>query len=130
MGGGFRELRTLLAHGVDLSSALFEILITGRAPSIELPWTARRHCSVQFLGGEPGEELAGADPLAVYELPGVLLAEVFLEPGERVPEMRSSHDRIGVVLAGGPDSASARARTEAAAAALAANLEFVSRTES
>ncbi|HTJ70952.1 MAG TPA: ATP-grasp domain-containing protein [Actinospica sp.] len=115
---------TELAHGIDVPGALIEILTTGHAPKVDLTWTAQRHCSVQFLAADPGSTLRAADPLAVYELPGVLLADVFLTPGERVPVLRSSHDRIAAVLVEGPDGPTTRARAEAAASALSASLEF------
>jgi biotin carboxylase len=107
-----------LAYGLDIPGALLEILTTGRAPAA-LPAAPTRHCSVQFLTGPAGAVLADADAYAPYESAGVLLADVLLEPGDTVPELRSAMNRIGLVLAEAADGPTARARAEAAATALA-----------
>lgn len=107
-----------LAYGLDIPGALLEILTTGRAPA-DLPTVPTRHCSVQFLTGPAGAVLAEADAYAPYESAGVLLANVLLEPGETVPELRSAMSRIGLVLAEAQDGPTARARAQAAAAVLA-----------
>lgn len=107
-----------LAYGFNAPGILLEILTTGRAPA-GLPDAPTRHCSVQYLSGPAGAVLVDADAYAPYELPGVALSAVLLEPGDTVPELRSAMNRIGLVLAEAEDGPTARARTAAAAAALA-----------
>lgn len=101
------------AYPVDLVASFYRVMKGEQLPA-PLPARAERAASVQFLVGEPGilEEVTGLEEARA--LPGVTSCAVAMSPGDRVPEVRSSWDRLGSALAVGATPAEAAARAQAA----------------
>ncbi|MGC4804628.1 ATP-grasp domain-containing protein [Micromonospora sp. DT233] len=101
-----------LAYGGSLVADLVTVL-SGRSPV--RPDRAVRGAAVRFLTAEPGlvTTVRGTD--AARATPGVVDLRVTAAPGDRVGALESSWDRVGRVLATGPDAGSAaRAAADAA----------------
>jgi biotin carboxylase len=73
-------------------------LLSGRPLPQPPPVRARKAAAVRFLGAEPGivDSVAGVDEAA--SAPGVVGCSVDVAPGDPVPELRSSWDRVGEVM--------------------------------
>ncbi|WP_194922863.1 ATP-grasp domain-containing protein [Catenulispora pinisilvae] len=104
------------AYPVDIVQAYVDIL-SGRAPSVELPARARRAASVRFTSAQPGVVTAIRGVEAAGASEGVFYAGAAVEVGGRVNKLRSSGDRpaFAAVTADTPAEA---LRLAAAAAAL------------
>lgn len=89
---------------VDLYDALIAVLI-GQDPGLPSPTSlaAERLASVWFPTAPPGELAAvhGAAEVAASE--GVVKIEIDVEPGHQIHELRSSMDRLGMVIYQAPD---------------------------
>jgi len=98
------------AYGFD-PVRTYQRLMAGEPPDGPLPRQAASAAAVRFLAAAPGL-VEAVDGLAeARAIPGVLDVDVSVAPGDRVPELRSSWDRVGHVAV--------RAETPAAAARLA-----------
>jgi biotin carboxylase len=104
-----------LAYGTSLVQALLAVL-SGERP--DLPAAARRASAIRFVTASPGTITAITGIDAAQAAEGVVLAEVSAAVGDEVPELRSSWDRIGEVMAVGATPAEAAANAAAAAAAV------------
>jgi biotin carboxylase len=111
-GDGIAELIER-AYPVELATHYYA-LMRGEAPP-PLPHRARGAAAVRFLDIEPGR-IKAVDGLAeAAAMPGVVHASVTAAPGDTVPPLRSSWDRIGSVMACADTPAEATARAVAAA---------------
>lgn len=115
-----------LAYGTRIRLAVIDLL-AGRP--VSLPHTARLTSAIRFLAAEPGTvtEVAGAD--AARALPGVRAVEVEVEAGQEVRPWASSWDRVGHVIATGPDADTTRRRVMDADATIRISTDARSTTE-
>ncbi|MET0763901.1 MAG: ATP-grasp domain-containing protein [Blastococcus sp.] len=99
-----------LAYGLRLDLALIELL-AGRFPA--MPATASRAAAIRFLTAPPGRvtRIDGLPDLARAVVPPEE-AHVDVSVGDEVSPVRSSWDRLGHVVAVGPDGTEAWARAE------------------
>jgi biotin carboxylase len=104
-----------LAYGGRLGRDLLTLL-AGRA--LARPDRATGGAAVQFLLPAPGVVTAVDGIERARQLPGVQGIDLNLRPGDVVVPMRSSTDRVGSVLATGPDAGTAQRRAADAAAAI------------
>jgi biotin carboxylase len=116
LGGDFIATDlTLLSTGVNMVRAAIDVAL-GRKPDVA-PRCAQG-AAVRYLSHVPGKvlEVRGVDE--ARSLPGVEVAEVYVNVGDEVGAIRSSLDRIGHVLATGTSAAEAASRAERAAASI------------
>jgi biotin carboxylase len=88
----------------------------GRTPSF--PQAAEQSAAIEFFRVAPGEIVSIDGEAEARALPGVRDLKITAEPGARVAEWASSFDRIGYVVAVGPDAHQARDRAARAASTI------------
>ena len=118
-GGRDSELRALLSPQDPIEVHLRQLL--GEDIDVERdlgPGAIVRAGCVRFLLAAPGTLRAVVGLEDVRARPGVRSVGLFLEPGQRVPELRSGAARAGYLIAVGASRAEAVAEAEAAASAL------------
>jgi len=101
-----------LAYGTNLARELLRTL-GGEEP--DLPAQATAGAAIRFLTAAPGRVAAVRGDAAARAVPGVRRVAVAVAPGGHVVPVRSSWDRVGEVLATGPDAGAAWAAANAAA---------------
>lgn len=101
------------AYPVDLVGGYYAVMKGASLPE-PLPGRPAGAAAVRFLHVEPGVVTAVDGLAQARAVPGVIACEVSVLPGDRVHELRSSWDRIGVVTLGAPTPAEATRRAEAA----------------
>lgn len=84
------------AYPVELAKAYYTVMRGERPPP--LPERAAGAAAVRFLQVEAGTVTAVSGVAAAAALPGVVHASVTVGPGDTVPKLRSSWDRIGSVM--------------------------------
>jgi len=101
-----------LSCGVDLMETVIRVAL-GEDPAVTPRW--ERGSAIRYLRVPPGviASIDGAE--AAASVSGVVDVHFDMNPGDRVPELRSSSDRVGHVVAEGPG---AREAAEAAEKAL------------
>jgi len=114
LGGDY--ISTVLARlstGVNMVEAAI-CLALGRSPNV-VP-TAHRGAAIAYLTPAPGivRSIEGLE--AARAVPGVEEVQLEVRAGDRVTDLRSSLDRVGHVIASGPDAPSADAAVLRAAA--------------
>ena len=117
------ELDRLAEHGagIDLLEVALRQALGEDVPDwLIAPADEQRPVAVRFLTAEPGPlpvgRVRGVGTLAkVLAFPGVVEAEVDLEPGDRIGPLRSGDDRYGYVLTVADTNLEALERAEAAA---------------
>ncbi|QHO91315.1 hypothetical protein CWT12_08305 [Actinomyces sp. 432] len=82
--------------------------------SIEVPASSGRAAAIRFLTAPEGVLRAFSGIEAARTVPGVEAVITLAEPGEQITPLHSSTDRLGVVVASGPDRATAVAACEQA----------------
>jgi biotin carboxylase len=118
-GGQMADL-AFHALGVDLIEIALKQALGEEAPDeIVLPRHSRP-TAIRFLTARPGplplgkvRKVSGLD--RVLQAPGVVQADVFLQPGETIRPVRLDGDRRGYVIATGQTNVQALERAEAAA---------------
>jgi len=118
-GGQMADL-AFHALGVDLIEIALKQALGEEAPDeIVLPRYSRP-TAIRFLTARPGplplgkvRKVSGLD--RVLQAPGVVQADVFLQPGETIRPVRLDGDRRGYVIATGQTNVQALERAEAAA---------------
>jgi biotin carboxylase len=105
-----------LAHGFNLSDTWLRLLAGETPRSLPAPGMG---AAIRFLSPRPGRVEAVKGVPEALELPGVIRARVTCKPGDQLGELRSSWDRIGWVIAVGPDARTADARAAGAASSIA-----------
>ncbi len=103
------------AWGFDVAAAYLELL-TGGMPAV--PERPVGGAAIRFLAPAPGRVSAVHGTDRAREVPHVIEVEVDVVAGDRVPELHSSWDRCGHVVAAAPTPAAAAAATAAAVAAI------------
>ncbi|WIM95002.1 ATP-grasp domain-containing protein [Actinoplanes oblitus] len=102
------------AYRMDLLRSYYA-LMSGADVTAGLPRRAAGGAAVHFVTAAPGlvEQVSGVEDARAVD--GVFLVQVTAGPGDRVPALRSSWDRAGIVMATGADGGEAlrRARTAA-----------------
>ncbi|MFF5447377.1 ATP-grasp domain-containing protein [Streptomyces sp. NPDC012888] len=99
------------AYGIDLEEWIvawqFRLI-----PALTERPAARCAAATRFLSAAAGEvvEIAGADEARALD--GVIDVETTVKPGDTVGELRGNWDRVGQVLATGPDTEAAVATAE------------------
>jgi biotin carboxylase len=106
------HILTLVQHawGFDPYAAYLQLL---RGTRPDLPARPRQAAAVRFVTAQPGIVQQVPDPglvAAALASPGVFDAHVDAAPGLPVGPLRSSWDRLGHVIATGPDAAVAEQR--------------------
>jgi len=101
-----------LSCGVDLMETVIRIAL-GEDPAVTPKW--ERGSAIRYLQVSPGVIASIEGVEAAGSVRGVVDVHLDMSPGDRVPELRSSSDRVGHVVAEG---ASAREAAEAAEKAL------------
>ena len=115
-GGDFMGTHmTPFSVGVDMNRAVVQIA-TGSHPQIS-PRTGRA-IAVRYLLPKPGVVQSVFIPPDVLLDPDLVDAVVYVHPGDHIPQVRSSLDRAGHVLALGDDTASAIQRAKRLAQAI------------
>ncbi|MGW5049581.1 ATP-grasp domain-containing protein [Actinokineospora sp. NPDC004072] len=85
------------AYPVPLAASYYAVM-RGERPD-PLPTRARHTAAVRFLRLDPGEVTAVAGVEEAAAVPGVVRASLSVGVGDHVPELRSSWDRAGSVMA-------------------------------
>ncbi|GAA1228763.1 hypothetical protein GCM10009665_19000 [Kitasatospora nipponensis] len=103
-----------LAYPVELLRCYYAVM-QGRELPGELPRQAAGGAAVRFLTTEPGvvEGVRGLEE--ARRAAGVVLVDVALAPGDSFAGLRSSWDRVGIVMVTADSPAEALRRAEAAA---------------
>lgn len=105
----------LLAHAFGFDPIrTFQRVMSGEPLDGPLPRQAGSAAAVRFLAAGPGRVDAVAGVEEARALPGVLDVDVAVAPGDRIPEMRSSWDRVGHVEVQAPTPAAAARLAEEA----------------
>jgi biotin carboxylase len=116
LAGGQIPILVRLATGIDLIGAVVDRAIGRRAA---LPPPGPGHASIRFLVAPTSGRLAGVEGrVAALELPGVVDVAVTARPGDVVGGTGSFLDRLGWVIAAGPDGPAVAETAEAALARL------------
>ena len=113
-GGGIIDL-VERAYPVKLNQAYLDVM-SGEPVSVELPRKAEGGSAIRFVDLEPGliAKVSGLE--AAQSAPGVYYANVYCEPGEQFPGVRSCLDRPGFAATTGDSPAEALRLAEEAAA--------------
>jgi len=97
------------AYSIELIQSFWTVM-KGLSLPQPLPRSAERGAAVRFLHVGPGT-VASVDGLdEARAVPCVTWCDVGVEPGDPVPEMRSSWDRVGSAMAVAPTAAEAMAQ--------------------
>jgi biotin carboxylase len=116
LAGGQIPVLVRLATGNDLIGAVVDRAI-GRQAALPPPGSG--HASIRFLVAPTAGRLAGVDGRkAAREVPGVVDMAVTARPGDVVGGTGSFLDRLGWVMAAGPERAAVESAAEAALALL------------
>jgi biotin carboxylase len=115
-------IHRMLEHaipGIELYGLIIDDMLG--LPSVPGPLTPTRGAAVRYLVPPPGRLLAveGWDEVRAH--PAVLHAELTVGPGDEVPPLRRSSDRVGLIVVGADSSARARELAEE----LASSVRFV-----
>jgi argininosuccinate lyase len=120
LAGGMIPTLIELAIGVDLIDCTLA-RATGSPP--ELTPLRLVHTSIRFVVAMDSGTVQGVKGLeAARTGHGVRLAEFSVRPGARVSLSHSFLDRVGYVIATGPDAASAAARAQSALAEMSVEI--------
>lgn len=108
------EIGTLvsLAYDFPMTTAYLEVLLGGRPT---LPRRPSRGAAIRFLTAPPGVVEAVTGVAEAERAAGVRTVRVTASEGQVLAPVTSSWDRVGYVLATGPDAATAQARAAEAA---------------
>lgn len=104
-----------VAWGIDLMG-LYTSMMAGRLDPALLPEGPTGHAAVAYSEAAPGTVTAVTGEDAAGEADGAFLVMVLVKAGEQVRPLRSSHDRVALVMATGDTAAEATARATDAAA--------------
>lgn len=96
----------LAATGVDLYDCAIAAAL-GQPPVVER--SADQQVCIWFPTSDPGLITSITDSATIEAIPGVVKAEIDYEPGGEVHPLRSSMDRLGVVIVGADDRAGLQA---------------------
>lgn len=110
-GGGIATHLVPLSTGVDLVRAAIQLAM-GRDVELVPQW--ERGAAIRFLTPQPGRVRSVLGVAEAERIPGVRLVSVAVGPGDLVRPLRDSRDRVGYVIADGPDRAAAIATAERA----------------
>jgi biotin carboxylase len=114
LGGGHDAELCLAATGIDLATLAVRAALGEPISAPEL-WRSRRQGAiVRFLVGPPGELVAVDGIDEALRVPGVLDVQAYRQPGDRLAALSVGADRVGFVLAEGPDRAAAERAAERA----------------
>lgn len=104
-GDWIHALLEYAVPGLELFGLVFDDLL-GRAP-VAPPSAPTRAAAVRYLTPPPGRvlEISGWERVAAH--PAVIHASLDLRPGDRVPQLTRSSDRVGVVVVGAGTAADA-----------------------
>lgn len=101
LGGGFIGSHLVpLSCGFDMVRASVEMAL-GHAPEVVVQ--RRQGAAIRFLQAQPGIVTAVSGVEAVAERPGIVWANVYVQPGERVLPLLDARARVGHVIAVGCD---------------------------
>jgi cysteine synthase A len=104
LAGGMIPELVRYARCINLTSAWMDLLV-GRA--VDVRGTALEHAAIRFLVSTREGRLLGVDGLeSARAIPGVKLVQVDKTPGAAVRPAASALDRLGFIIASGPDRAS------------------------
>lgn len=121
LAGGQIPVLVRLATGLDLVAATVDLAVGETAA---LPPTGPGNASTRFLLAPDEGRLVGVRGLAdAAAEPGVFDVAVTARPGSRVGGTGSFLDRLGYVIAAGPDPGKTRRAAERAVSALSIELE-------
>jgi biotin carboxylase len=124
LAGGQIPVLVHLASGIDLIGAVVD-RATGRRTALPPPGPG--NASIRFVVAPAAGRLAGVDgQAAAREVPGVIDVAVTARPGDVVGGTGSFLDRLGWVMAAGPERAAVEAAVEAAAGLLHPVVEVMS----
>lgn len=84
-----------LSTGVDMVESIIKIAM-GEKPDVEHKF--EKASAVRFLGAEEGtiKSISGVEDAA--KVPGVIRVEMYVKPGDKSVEIKSSLDRLGYVI--------------------------------
>jgi biotin carboxylase len=116
------------AVGVDLVEIALRQALGLDVPDELVTPSFQKPLAIRFLTAQPGPlpvgKVTSVGPLdKVLAFPGVVQADVFLEPGETIRPVRLDGDRRGYVIAVGETNIEALERAEAAATLLDVEVE-------
>ncbi len=117
-GGYFCTHEIPLSTGVEPVRAAIALALGERPDPTAFEPRCERPVCQRYLFPEPGPVVAVEGEARVRRAPGIAYLEVRVRPGEVIPPVRSHPARAGVVIATGSSRAEARARAEAAVAAI------------
>lgn len=121
LAGGMIPELVDYALGIDLLGAWLSLLV---GEAVELAPRRSDYASIRFLVGEREGRLLRVEGVEAAEaVPGVRQVLVSKGPGTRVQAPRDAYDRLGHVIAAGPDRAAAAAAADRGLAALRLVLE-------
>jgi biotin carboxylase len=116
LGGGLDPDVALLASGTSLFRKILGVALSRDDWEHAGPERARHGGAIgKFLIGRPGRVVAIHGLDAARAMPGIMAAEVYVEPGGTVHPLTDGSKRAGHVLAVGADRDEANARAVAAA---------------
>ncbi|HSE38746.1 MAG TPA: ligase, partial [Blastocatellia bacterium] len=116
LAGGFIPRLVRLSLGVDLIEQTIR-LVSGQVPVLER--SLARHASIRFLLPSEDGVFVGADGIdEAKNLPNVIEVNVYAQPESKVERRGDFRDRIGHVIACGPEAHSVRCAAETAHAAI------------
>jgi biotin carboxylase len=116
LAGGQIPVLVRLATGIDLIGAVVDRVVGRR---LTLPPPGPGHASIRFLVAPAAGRLAAVEGrAAAFEVPGVVDVAVTARPGDVVGGTGSFLDRLGWVIAAGPDRDAVAEAAEAALAVL------------
>lgn len=96
MGGDFISTElTRLSSGIDMVAATINVVL-GLEPDLQ-PKEARHGVCIRYFTPKPGK-LISIDGTEVLRGPNIYDAEIYCQPGNIIPEVRSSLDRSGHVI--------------------------------
>jgi biotin carboxylase len=119
LGGGLDPDVALLASGTSLFRKILGVAVSREDWERAGPECAPHGGAIgKFLVGRPGRVAAIHGLEAARSMPGIIAAEVYVEPGGTVFPLTDGSKRAGHVLAVGADRDQANARATAAANAI------------
>jgi len=119
LGGGLDPDVTLLASGVSLFRKILGVALGVAAWEEAEPEVPVHGGAIgRFIIAQPGQVVRVEGLATARAMPGVVAAEVYVEPGSTVHPLTDGSKRAGHVLASGGDREDAAARATAAAQAI------------